>query len=421
MSLFPLDWAIRRVVSYGRLTVIDTDGAVATFGVDDDGPRVTMRIHDEAFKRKAAFHPTMAIGEGYVDGAFTLESGTLRDFLDILLVSVEQRSRTARHALIKSARALYRLPAAINRIGRAEQNVQHHYDIDHRLYELFLDSDMQYSCAYWRDGTQSLEQAQLEKKRHLAKKLLLEPGMRVLDIGSGWGGLALHLAREHGVHVTGVTLSQDQYRTSVRRAAEAGLSDQVAFKLLDYRREPGTYDRIVSVGMFEHVGQPHYGEFFNHIMRLLKERGVAVLHTIGKMSQPAPINAWIRRYIFPGAYLPTLSQLAPLLEKRRFWLTDFESWRLHYSRTLREWDRRFQDKRAEIAGMFDERFCRMWEFYLQSCERSFMHQRMTVFQLQLAKAVDIVPITRDYLYAEPAPVPAVQESRTSPPRLASSG
>ena len=283
---------------------------------------------------------------------------------------------------------------------RASRNVQHHYDIDHRLYELFLDEDMQYSCAYWREGVTSLDQAQRDKKRHIAKKLLLEPGMEVLDIGCGWGGLALTLARDYGVRVTGVTLSNDQYQTSLKRAQEAGLSDRVTFKLLDYRNEPGSYDRIVSVGMFEHVGRRSYGEFFAQIDRLLKPDGVALLHTIGRMVAPTPINAWMEKYIFPGAYLPSLSQLTPHLEQRGLWLTDFEMLRLHYAKTLKAWDDRFQARRQEIAEMFDERFCRMWEFYLQLCEVAFRRRTLVVFQLQLAKQFGALPATREYIYTE---------------------
>jgi cyclopropane-fatty-acyl-phospholipid synthase len=224
----------------------------------------------------------------------------------------------------------------------------------------------------------------------------------VLDIGSGWGGLALTLARDHGVRVTGVTLSVDQYQTSLRRAQEAGLSDRVTFKLLDYRDEPGSFDRIVSVGMFEHVGLRNYGEFFDHIDRLLKPEGIALLHTIGRMAPPAPINAWMEKYIFPGAYLPSLSQLAPLMEQRGLWLADYEMLRIHYAKTLAAWNERFQMRRGEFAQMFDERFCRMWEFYLQLCEIAFLHRTMVVFQLQMTKQIDALPITRDYIYADEA-------------------
>jgi cyclopropane-fatty-acyl-phospholipid synthase len=357
---------------------------------------VTLRISDPSFIRRLIRRPGLVLGEGYMDGSYSVEAGTLHDFLEIVVVSSEGREPSGfLGGALMAASALTRR----NDGARASRNVRHHYDIDHRLYEMFLDEDMQYSCAYWRDGVTSLDQAQRDKKRHIAKKLVLEPGMDVLDIGSGWGGLALTLARDYGVRVTGVTLSVDQYQTSLRRAQEAGLADQVTFKLLDYREEPGTYDRIVSVGMFEHVGRRNHGEFFDHINRLLKPDGVALLHTIGRMATPAPINAWMQKYIFPGAYLPSLSQLAPLLEKRGLWLGDFEMLRLHYAKTLAAWDERFQARRAEIAKMFDERFCRMWEFYLQLCEIAFRQRTLVVFQMQMTKRIDALPITRDYLYA----------------------
>jgi cyclopropane-fatty-acyl-phospholipid synthase len=334
-----------------------------------------------------------------MDGAYSFEAGTLRDFLEIVVVSSDGREPKGLvgAALVKAAELTRR-----NNGARATRNVRHHYDIDHRLYEMFLDEDMQYSCGYWREGVASLDQAQREKKRHIARKLLLEPGMEVLDIGSGWGGLALTLARDYGVRVTGVTLSMDQYQTSLRRAQEAGLSDRVTFKLLDYRDEPSRFDRIVSVGMFEHVGRRSFGEFFDHLDRLLKPEGIALLHTIGRMTTPAPINAWMEKYIFPGSYLPSLSQLAPLLEQRGLWLTDFEMLRLHYAKTLAAWDERFQARRNDIAAMFDERFCRMWEFYLQLCEAAFRHRTLVVFQMQMAKRIDALPITRDYVYADGA-------------------
>ena len=260
---------------------------------------------------------------------------------------------------------------------------------------------MQYSCACWCEGVTSLEEAQLDKKRHIAKKLLLEPGMKVLDIGSGWGGLALYLAAEHKVHVTGVTLSTDQLETSVRRAGAVGFADRVTFKLQDYRSEPEAYDRVVSVGMFEHIGRRNFKEFFGHLDRLLRPDGVALLHTIGRRPPPEPINPWMQKYIFPGAYVPSLSQLAPLIERQGLWLTDTETLRIHYAKTLVAWQERFQAKRTEVAEMFDERFCRMWEFYLGATEMSFRNTHV-VFQLQLAKQIGIVPTTRDYIYAETA-------------------
>jgi cyclopropane-fatty-acyl-phospholipid synthase len=397
-----LRWLLRRLISFGRLTVIFPDGQSESYGAADASPTVTLRLKDPAILRRVLLHPDLTLGEGYMDETIVIEQGTLRDLLDILLAS---RMRVGEDGLIgfilNFSGYVGKIFASANRIGRAEQNVRHHYDISHRLYELFLDADMQYSCAYWREGTQSLEQAQLDKKRHIARKLLLKPGMSVLDIGCGWGGLALHLAREHGVKVTGVTLSQDQFATATRRAAEAGLSDLVTFKLLDYRLDTGTYDRIVSVGMFEHVGLRSFPEFFRHVAKALKQDGVALIHTIAKQS---PGNdEWTRTYIFPGGYLPVLSEIAPAIEASRLVYADIEAWRLHYARTLRAWDDRFQAHRSELPPELDARFQRMWEFYLQSSERSFVYGGLYNLQIQLAKKVGTVPITRDYLYDPPLP------------------
>jgi cyclopropane-fatty-acyl-phospholipid synthase len=403
------------MVSHGRLTIDDASGKEHHYGAAGAQPAVRVRIVDAHFPRKVLTKPNLAVGEAYMNGGVILEEGSLRDLLDVLLMS---RDRTQSATLLNQALAwmkrIYRTKDVINPVKRAEKNVQHHYDIGDSLYRLFLDEDMQYSCAYWKDGVTTLEEAQFEKKKHIAKKLLLKPGMEVLDIGSGWGGMALHLAREHGVRVTGVTLSKEQFQTSTQRAKDQGLSDRVTFKLLDYRLETGIYDRIVSVGMFEHVGKPQFGEYFDHVMRLLKDDGVALIHTIAKNSGPAPIGPWIRKYIFPGAYVPALSELAPVLEKRRLWLTDLEVWRLHYAKTLAAWYDRFQAHRAEVAAMFDERFCRMWEFYLIVCEAGFRFQNMCNFQLQIAKRLDVVPLTRDYMNAEP--VAAAAEKKRAPSR-----
>lgn len=420
MSLFPLDALLKRLISHGRLTVIDVNGRAKTFTGGTLGPSAAIRIKDPKTKWRLVRNPDLALGEEYMAGSFTIEEGTLRDFLEVVMVSA---LRAEPGGVIGAVRN--RLAAALggrNTLGRAARNVRHHYDIDHRLYELFLDEDMQYSCAYWRPGVTSLEEAQRDKRRHIARKLLLRPGMKVLDIGSGWGGLALHLAAEHDVSVTGITLSTDQYETSVRRAQAAGLVDKVTFKLLDYRQEPGTYDRIVSVGMFEHVGRQHFGEFFTHLDRLLKPDGVALLHTITRMATPTQINSWIRKYIFPGGYLPSLSQLAGEIEKHKLWLTDNEVLRIHYAKTLEAWNDRVQAHRAEIAAMHDERFLRMWEFYLQTCETSFRHGDLCVLQLQMAKAIGTVPITRDYAYerageaaseAAVPPAPRVAAAKTA--------
>ena len=397
MPIFLLDRLLRKLVRHGRLTVIDAVGATNSYGVDDGGPEVVVRVNNTAFQWKVAFNPSLAVGEGYANGDLTIESGSLRDLLEIGLVSQERASYRPAQRVLRQFQKAYRLKDMIGFVGRSRRNIEHHYDLDHDLYALFLDRDMQYSCAYWRDQEDDLDAAQLNKERLIASKLLLEPGMSVLDIGSGWGGLALHLAREHGVRVTGLTLSQDQLKTSLARAREEGLADLVAFKLLDYRLERDRFDRIVSVGMFEHVGRPYFATFFRQLSRLLEEDGVALIHTIAKMRNSGPISPWIQRYIFPGAYLPTLSELAPVIEKQDLLLMDLEILWLHYAKTLRAWDERFQSRRSEVAARFGERFCRMWEFYLQGCEMTFRFQELCVFQLQLAKKVGAVPITRDYL------------------------
>ncbi len=284
-----------------------------------------------------------------------------------------------------------------NPASRAQRNAAHHYDLSDKLYELFLDQDWQYSCAYFPEGEEDIDAAQLAKKRHIAAKLLLRPGDRVLDIGSGWGGLAIYLARECGADVTGLTLSVEQHKMATRRAAQAGLSDRVRFHLRDYRDEQGQYDRIVSVGMFEHVGINHYGTFFAKLKSLLTADGVALLHSIGRMDGPGSTNPWIRKYIFPGGYSPALSEVIPAVERLRLWITDIEILRLHYAETLRAWRQRFERNRDRLRDIYDERFCRMWEMYLVGSEIAFRRSGHLVFQMQLAKALNAVPITRDYM------------------------
>jgi cyclopropane-fatty-acyl-phospholipid synthase len=399
--MFPLDPLLRGFIRQGHLRVTDHLGEVHDYGQTAAVPDSAIRVHTAEAAWRIARNAPYYVGEAYTDGDLTIEKGSLLDFLRVLLRNLALFNGT------RAVRALYRieelatLPAVLNWTTRSRHNVKHHYDLSEALFALFLDQDRQYSCAYYRADDDDLDAAQLAKKQHIASKLFVHPGQHVLDIGCGWGGLALYLASHYpNTRVTGLTLSDEQYRVATERARQAGLSDRVTFKLADYRQEKGIYDRIVSVGMFEHVGKPQFGTFFEMIMRLLKPRGVALLHTIGQHTPPAAINPWLRRHIFPGAYLPTLSQLTPIIEKRNFWLTDMESLRLHYARTLADWHERFQENRDKICALYDERFCRMWEFYLQSCEAGFRWGGLTVFQLQIANAIDALPITRDYMTEE---------------------
>jgi len=386
----------RRVVTTGTLTVIDAGGRTHRYG-DGGAPKVAIRLHDRALHHRLLTNPKLALGEAYMDGTLTLEEGDVYDLLDLAgrnLAAFEEHPLQAAQARMGR---LLRFLHTHNPVKRARRNVAHHYDLSDTLYDLFLDRDRQYSCAYFKTDNDSLEVAQDNKKLHLAAKLLLKPGHRVLDIGSGWGGLALYLARIAGVDVTGVTLSTEQHKVSEERARKAGLADRVRFHLRDYREERGRYDRIVSVGMFEHVGTGHYREFFTKMKELLAEDGVAVLHAIGRMEEPGGTNPWLRKYIFPGGYCPALSEVLQVVERVGLWVTDIEILRLHYAETLREWRRRFDANRDRIRVLYDERFCRMWEFYLAGCEVSFRHMRMMVFQMQLARRQEAVPLTRDYI------------------------
>ncbi len=379
-----LEALVRGIIRDGSLSVRGPDGRVFTVGRDPDPPMIHIRSHKAL--RRIARQPGLAAGEAYMDGDLTIERGTLYDFLAVVTRNLKHARRFRLFA--------WRPP---NRRGRARRNVAHHYDLSGDLYRLFLDEDRQYSCAYFPRPGVSLEEAQAAKKRHLAAKLLLEPGQRVLDIGSGWGGLALTLAEEHGAEVLGVTLSQEQLEESRQRAARRGLERRVRFEPLDYRDVQGRFDRIVSVGMFEHVGPAHYDAFFETMARLLDDKGVAVLHTIGRMDEPNRGNPWIEKYIFPGGTIPALSQIVSAVERSGLMLTDVETLRLHYADTLREWSRRFAANRDKARALYDERFCRMWEFYLAGAEAGFREGQLVVYQLQLAKDRHAVPLTRDYI------------------------
>lgn len=386
-----------RIIRFGNLRLVDADGRSWTFG-DATGTPVTLRLHDRSLHSRLALKPELHVGEAYMDGTLTIEEGDLYDFL---LLATENLARAPEPPVIKASRAVEHWLRGLrqyNPVGKAKENVAHHYDLSGRLYDLFLDADRQYSCAYFADAQDSLEAAQLNKKRHIAAKLLLEPGQRVLDIGCGWGGLALYLAQTCDVEVTGLTLSEEQHKVAEERARKAGLSDRVRFLLRDYRQETGRYDRIVSVGMFEHVGVRHYNAFFRQVRQLLTTDGVALLHSIGRSDGPGATNPWLRKYIFPGGYSPALSEVLSVVERTGLFVTDIEILRLHYAHTLRNWRERFLANRAEIAGIYDERFCRMWEFYLVGCELAFVNQGHMVFQMQISRSLETVPLTRDYIY-----------------------
>lgn len=393
---------LRALIRTGTLIVIDAHGQRHVFG--DRSPQndtVTMRLHDPKLHWQLVTHPSLAIGEGFMDGALTLEDGTT--LYRLLTVLMHNQSESSAHGVLGIIDAITRAFGrwvAFNPLKRAARNVAHHYDLGDPLFDLFLDPDRQYSCAYFAAPTDSLEQAQINKKALIARKLLLDPGKRVLDIGSGWGGLGLSLAAQHGADVTGITLSREQLATSNARAKAAGLDAQCRFIFRDYRQERGRYDRIVSVGMFEHVGLQHYGTFFKRIAGLLEDDGVALIHSIGMYERPGPAPEWIKKFIFPGCYVPALSQVMTAVQRARLKVTDIEIWRLHYAETLRHWRQRFMAHRDKAVKLYDERFCRMWEFYLTCCEVSFRIEDLMVFQIQLARHQDAVPLTRDYLLGD---------------------
>jgi cyclopropane-fatty-acyl-phospholipid synthase len=395
-----LDALLSRSIRRGSLTVQYPDGRIARYGAGGE-PALGVRIDDWASVRKIAMSPSVGFGECYMDGTLNPVGCTLYDLLEHMLVSSNENPGLG--TLVRAAKRYRRAVRRIvqyNPVPRARRNVAHHYDLDGRLYDLFLDADRQYSCAYFRTGDETLEEAQEAKKRHIAAKLRLDrPGLEVLDIGSGWGGLALSLAREHGARVTGITLSVEQLHASRARAEAEGLAPLVRFELADYRSLDRRFDRIVSVGMFEHVGVTHYDHFFATIRRCLRDDGIALLHAIGRADGPAATGRWLEKYIFPGGYSPALSETFAAIERSKLWVTDCEILRLHYARTIAHWRARFAVNRDRIRALYDERFCRMFELYLAGCEITFRRQGHMNFQIQLSRSVDAVPLTRDYMLA----------------------
>jgi cyclopropane-fatty-acyl-phospholipid synthase len=394
-----LAWGLRRLVRQGQVILIGPDGRRHVIGKDDQTPRAVVRITDPKLPLRLLLNGEYHLGQGYMDGGIVAEEGSIRDFLEVLALNIGMQSATGLKSIPYKLELWASYLLQFNPLGRSRANVAHHYDLSDALYRRFLDEDWQYSCAYFESPETTLEQAQLAKKRHIAAKLALKPGMKVLDIGCGWGGMALYLARTAGVDVTGITLSVEQHKVATERAAQAGLSDRVRFVLRDYRHETAKYDRIVSVGMFEHVGVPHYNEFFGKVRDLLTDDGVALIHSIGRVDGPGTTNPWIRKYIFPGGYAPALSEVLPAIERTCVYVSDVEILRMHYAWTLNHWAQRFAAARADIAAnLYDETFCRMWEFYLASSEMEFAHTGTIVFQVQISKQIGGVPYTRDYMF-----------------------
>jgi cyclopropane-fatty-acyl-phospholipid synthase len=410
-----LRFLLKTFVRRGNFRVTTSRGTVLNFG-DGTGQPVWVRFTSRAAEWGILLDPELKFGEAYMNGTFVVEQGSIADVLAIMLGQNSELPHWARPQYL--IRYLVRRLLQFNPRRRARRNVAHHYDLDGRLYSLFLDADRQYSCGYFETPGQSLDDAQLAKKRHLAAKLMPKNGVRVLDIGCGWGGLGLYLADYTGADVTGVTLSQEQHAIANARAAEKGLSQHARFLLQDYRDTGGPFDRIVSVGMFEHVGVNHYDTFFRKSAQLLADDGVMVLHSIGRSEGPSATNPWIAKYIFPGGYIPSLSEVLPRIEKAGLLVTDIEILRLHYAETLKNWRERFLAHREEVERIYDRRFVRMWEFYLAASEMAFREQAMMVFQIQMTKRQGVVPMTRDYIAREENRLRGAEARHHPPLRLA---
>jgi len=398
-----LDSVLKRFIVEGRLSVRYPDGGLVTYA-GKPGPEAGIEIRTRQTLRRLITDPKLAVGEAYMDGTLVPLGSTMYDVLNVMFHNAGAGGWHPGSSFQTLARTWLRRWAQWNPAARARRNVAHHYDLNGQLYNLFLDRDWQYSCAYFPRGDETLEDAQAAKKRHIAAKLLMDrPDLHVLDIGCGWGGMALTLARDYGARVTGITLSQEQWERARARAEEAGLADRVQFLLLDYRdpalQAIGPFDRVVSVGMFEHVGINHYGQFFDGLQRLLAPDGVALVHAIGRSDGPGATNPWLAKYIFPGGYSPALSEVFAAIEPSGLIATDMEILRLHYAETLRHWRRRFAAKRDVVATLYDERFCRMFELYLAGSELAFRHRGTVVWQVQLTRDRSAVPMTRDYIAA----------------------
>ena len=392
---------LRKTPLNGKLDIVDSNGKIHSFGNSSnlDNLYVKIRFTNKSIQRKLFYNPGLYLGEGYMNEEIVIEEGTIEKLINILTFSYDEfisRNRFFKfYALILNFLKPFH---QINIIKKSKKNITHHYDINENLYRLFLDKDMQYSCAYFHNENINLDQAQNDKKKHIINKLKIKSDMHVLDIGCGWGGLSLQIAKDTGAQVKGITLSKNQLATAQKRAQEEGLNEKVCFALQDYRFEKNKYDRIVSVGMFEHVGINYYPSFFSKTYDLLKETGVFLLHTIGQKAEPSATSPWIRKYIFPGGYIPSMSEILKTCEKLNINITDIEVLRLHYAYTLDHWYKNTLTNKKKIIEMFDERFFRMWEFYLLISKYSFLNMGNVVFQIQISKNINNLPLTRDYIY-----------------------
>ena len=378
--------------------LIDSNSKKYVIGKPSREKPISLKLLDPKLMQKLLLYPDLYFGEAYMDGSLVIENGNITEFLDLAFKNIGRGNINSYGAVIKKLRGTYRYLTSFNKIVKSKENVAHHYDISEKLYDLFLDENRQYSCAYFKNENDTLQQAQNNKIHHIIKKLNIQPNQKVLDIGSGWGTLALAIAKETQASVTGITLSENQFKYSKNKAKEMNLSNKVDFKLIDYRQLNEKFDRVVSVGMFEHVGRKFYRTYFNKVFKLLNERGIALIHTIGSSMPPRDPQPWIQKYIFPGGYTPSLSEVANPIENSGLIVSDIEVLRMHYAHTLRNWKERFLSKKDIVLDMFDEKFFRMWEFYLASCEMAFKWGDQVVFQFQLSKDNSSVPNTRDYIY-----------------------
>ena len=389
---------LNKIFKHDGFILIDYDSKKYQIGKPQKEIPINLRILDKSLHYKLLFYPDLYLGEAYTDGSIILENGTLSEFLEIAFQNIGRNDISLYSKILNKIRGSYRYLTNFNKIVKSKENVSHHYDISEKLYDLFLDEKRQYSCAYFKSENNSLDEAQNNKIDHIIKKLNIKPNQRILDIGSGWGSLAIEIAKKTSANVTGITLSENQLEYSKNQAKQLNLDNQVNFELIDYRQINEKYDRIVSVGMFEHVGRKYYQKFFNQVAKLLNEDGAALIHTIGSVNSPRDPQPWITKYIFPGGYTPSLSEIARPIENSGLIISDLEVLRMHYAHTLNHWKNRFLSKKDKVLEMFDERFMRMWEFYLASCEMAFKWGDQVVFQLQLSKKLTSVPNTRDYIY-----------------------